>query len=247
MKQLIIRLDDACPYRDIVKWDRMENLLDKYGIKPLIGIIPNCQDPTMVSIYEQDLNFAKRISSWIKKGYTLALHGNTHVYSTVSGGINPVNNRSEFAGLSLAEQESKIKEGMATLKEMYNIVPKVFFAPSHTFDDNTLIALKKCSEIRNISDTIANDSYQKNGFTFVPVQSGVVRNLPFNTITFCYHPNTMNDDIAWDRLESFLSTNSKYFISYEDVMTSNRNLNIIDKIYSWLYFFKKRFLLKTII
>ena len=239
MKQLIIRLDDACPFRDIDKWDRMEALLDKYGVKPLIGVIPNCQDPTMVSVYEEDLNFAARIKSWVEKGYTLALHGDTHVYSTESGGINPVNKRSEFAGLPLSEQKAKIKEGMNILKEKYGIVPKVFFAPSHTFDENTIVALKECTLIRNISDTIANAPYCRDGFTYVPVQSGVVRNLPFETVTYCYHPNTMKEESVWECLEAFLKINHKQFISYEEVIESKRPCSILDKFYSWLYFTKK--------
>lgn len=239
MKQLIIRLDDACPFRDIDKWDRMEALLDKYGVKPLIGVIPNCQDPTMVSVYEEDLDFAARIKSWVEKGYTLALHGDTHVYSTESGGINPVNKRSEFAGLPLSEQKAKIKEGMNILKEKYGIVPKVFFAPSHTFDENTIVALKECTQIRNISDTIANAPYCRDGFTYVPVQSGVVRNLPFETVTYCYHPNTMKGKSAWECLEAFLKINHKQFISYEEVLETKRPRSILDKFYSWLYFTKK--------
>ena len=30
-----MRLDDASEYMDVEKWQRMENLLDKYGIKPM--------------------------------------------------------------------------------------------------------------------------------------------------------------------------------------------------------------------
>ena len=45
----LIRLDDACPYMDRVKWQRMENILDKYGVKPLVGIIPaNADLKTMI-------------------------------------------------------------------------------------------------------------------------------------------------------------------------------------------------------
>lgn len=44
-KQLILRLDDACEKRDLVKWDRIEVILDKYQIKPIVGVIPHCLDP----------------------------------------------------------------------------------------------------------------------------------------------------------------------------------------------------------
>lgn len=118
-----------------------------------------------------------------KKGWIIALHGYEHVFETTSGGINPVNNKSEFAGVNLEKQKKKISAGIEIFNEN-NIYPKVFFAPAHTFDENTLQALKDCSDIRIISDTIANDSYYYNGFTFVPQQSGKVRNLPLKLIHF---------------------------------------------------------------
>lgn len=85
----------------------------------------------------------------------------------------------------------------------HGIVPRVFFAPSHTFDENTLTALRECSAIRILSDTVANDVYTKDGFTFVPQQTGSVRALPLKTVTFCYHPNVM-DDATFERWKRFL-------------------------------------------
>ena len=97
MARYIMRLDDACEKRDIYKWDRIECLLDRYNIKPLIGIIPQCEDPAMDN-YEVDSEFWKRALGWIDKGWTIAMHGFNHVYGTACGGINPINKRSEFAG-----------------------------------------------------------------------------------------------------------------------------------------------------
>ena len=42
-----IRLDDACEKMNIPNWERMDALLDRYGIAPLVGIIPHCEDPDM--------------------------------------------------------------------------------------------------------------------------------------------------------------------------------------------------------
>ena len=116
----------------------------------------------------------------------------THVFETEEGGINPVNKRSEFAGVTLERQREKIRSGVEVLRS-HGIDPKVFFAPAHTFDMNTLEALRTESSIRIISDTIADRPYRRGDFTFIPQQSGHVRKLPFNTVTFCYHPNTMKD------------------------------------------------------
>ena len=66
MSKYIIRLDDAAEKMDITKWNKMEKLLDKYNIKPLVGVIPNCKDP-MMDIYQKDLNFWKKINMWEKK------------------------------------------------------------------------------------------------------------------------------------------------------------------------------------
>ena len=52
----LVRLDDACPTMDAVKWQRMETLLDAYEVKPMVGIIPHCQDPQLM-LDEPDPHF----------------------------------------------------------------------------------------------------------------------------------------------------------------------------------------------
>lgn len=235
MSKYIMRLDDACEKRDQANWNRMEQLLDSYEIKPLVGVIPHCEDP-MMEKYEIDHNFWKRVDDWLAKGWEIALHGYNHVYGTKDGGINPVNNRSEFAGESIEVQKNKIKSAVSLMREK-GLEPKVFFAPSHTFDENTILALKEESSIRIISDTIANDSYAEYGMTFVPQQSGRARILPFRTVTFCYHPNTMRD-IDFNRLEDFLREKSKRFIPFPTEV-SHRKKTIFDRILHYLYFVRR--------
>lgn len=213
----------------------MEQILDKYGVKPLVGVIPHCEDP-MMNQYEKDTEFWKRVVSWISKGWIIAMHGYNHVYRTERGGMNPVNRRSEFAGEPLEVQKAKISKGVLIMRE-HGIDPQVFFAPSHTFDENTLIALKECSNIRIISDTIANDVYSQFGFTFVPQQSGRVRKLPFKTVTFCYHPNVMNDD-EFVRLEKFLKRYKNYVPFPLEETT--RKLSIVDLLLNRLYFIRRK-------
>lgn len=229
-----MRLDDACEKMDVEKWNRMEELLDKYNIKPLVGVIPHCEDP-MMDQYQTDSSFWEKVHRWKNKGWTIALHGYNHVYSTECGGINPVNKRSEFAGLPLERQKEKIKKGVMILNE-HGIYPKVFFAPSHTFDENTLTALKEETEIRIISDTIAWNSYKKDEFTFVPQQSGRVRKLPLKTVTFCYHPNVMSEQ-DFDYLEKFLIENRFSDFSIE---AAARKQNVFEKILQRIYWRKHR-------
>ncbi len=231
----ILRLDDACERRDMEKWNRIEVLLDKYCIKPLVGVIPHCEDLTMDK-YTVDTKFVDRVICWREKGWTIAMHGYNHLYLTNCGGINPVNQRSEFAGVPLEEQRVRIRNGVEVMRS-YGFDPKVFFAPSHTFDENTLIALKEESNIRIISDTIANKPYYKYDFTFVPQQSGKVRLLPFKVVTFCYHPNEMVDS-DFIALEDFIIKHRKKFIRFP-LEIKKRKMGLYDLILRKLYFLKR--------
>lgn len=236
MSKYILRLDDACEKMDIEKWDRMEQLLDKYAVKPLVGVIPHCEDP-MMDDYPIDSSFWRKVNDWISKDWSIAMHGYNHVYSTDCGGINPINKRSEFAGEPLEVQKEKIRKGISVMRE-HGINPKIFFAPSHTFDKNTLLALKAESDINIISDTIANDVYYQDDFQFVPQQSGRVRKLPFKVVTFCYHPNMMQEnDFVY--LEQFLEKNVALFTRFELVVKGKRKKSISDKILKKIYFLRK--------
>ena len=112
------------------------------------------------------------------------------------------------------------------------------FAHSHTFDENTLVALKEESDIRIISDTIANDVYFENNFYFIPQQSGRVRKLPFKMVTFCYHPNMMKDE-DFEELEIFLKGRHSNFASVQDMKLKERPISNFDRILYAIYFAKK--------
>ena len=233
-----MRLDDASEYMDVEKWRYMEKILDKYNIKPIVGVIPNNQDPDMVNFYSKDDNFWEKVHNWDKKGWSIAFHGFSHVFETRKGGVNPVNDRSEFAGLSLEKQKEKIKKGLEIFKK-HGFNPRIFFAPAHTFDENTLQALKEETDIRIISDTIANDIYYENGFYFIPQQSGKVRKLPFRIITFCYHPNIMQQNDFFE-LEKFCKLQKNNFIDVSKVSFKKRKRTILDIVLKKAYFLKKR-------
>jgi len=211
----------------------MEALLDKYEIRPLVGVIPHNED-TSFHNYSEDKSFWGTVHEWENKGWTIAMHGYNHVYETSNGGINPVNTRSEFAGLKLNEQKGKIAKGMKIMQE-HGINPEVFFAPSHTFDNNTLVALKEQSNIRIISDTIAYDVYYENDFYYVPQQSGLVRKLPFKTVTFCYHPDKLEDK-DFKFLEKFIVSNKSKFTSFGNLRLITRKRNCIDWLLKKIYF-----------
>lgn len=235
--KFIIRLDDASEKMDIDKWDRIEKILDKYDIKPLVGIIPDCKDHDMEKYPICNEFWDAIIERWKNKKWVFALHGCHHTQETQIGGINPINKKSEYAGLSLDRQKFLIQRGLEILNA-HGIKPRVFFAPFHTFDLNTLIALKESCDIRIVSDTIANKPYKNNGILFVPQQCGSCRKIPLKVVTFCYHPNMMKE-ADFEKLDKFLQKNRKLNIPFPlDINYSKKS--VYDKLLSFLYFYLRK-------
>ena len=233
----LIRLDDASDHMNTANWDRIERILDENGIRPLVGVIPMNRDPMLLE-FAKDPGFWEKARAWQAKGWRIALHGYEHVYSSNCAGINPVHDRSEFAGHSLEIQRDKIREGVRILTDN-GLNPSAFFAPSHTFDENTLEALRLDSDIRIISDTVANDIYCRSGFTFIPQQAGRVRELPFKVTTICLHPNFTTDP-EFDEIEAFLSAHPGEFLDANAILPTMRKRNLLDRVYETAYFLKRK-------
>ena len=233
----LLRLDDACEHWNKHKWHKMHDLLNKYNVKPIVALIPKVEDEKFLC-YPTDPEYLKTIKQWIREGWTPALHGYNHVLFPSKGGLNPVNNRSEFVGLSLNKQIDKIKKGLKIL-ENNMIEPEIFVAPAHTFDRGTLEALKTETEIRIISDTIAHDVYWDGEYYFIPQQSGKVRALKSEIVTFCYHPNNVSDK-QFNILEDFLKLHYQEFGRFEDVKLKKRKKTLYDKMFSLLYFARQK-------
>ena len=233
----LIRLDDASDHMHIENWARIERMLDDNGIKPLVGVIPVNRDPMLLE-FPEDPGFWQKARDWQAKGWRIALHGYEHLYCSNSGGMNPVHNRSEYAGLPLDAQREKIRSGMDVLVEK-GLKPDVFFAPSHTFDGNTLEALRLESDIRVISDTVANDCYCRNGFTFIPQQAGRVRELPFRVTTICLHPNFTTEP-ELDEIEAFLKARPGQFLDPNAIEPTTRKKSLLDRGYELAYFLKRK-------
>ncbi len=230
----LLRLDDACPTMDSEKWDHIERILDNYGVKPMVGVIPANADPKQ-QIDNPNPKFWNKVKHWEKKGWAIALHGYDHCYISQERGINPLWPRSEFAGVPIDVQKEKIRNGIAIFAS-HGISPKYFFAPSHTFDENTLTALRECSDIRIISDTIGTKPYRKGDFIFFPQLGGHCMKISCPGIwTFCLHPSTMTDE-SFTKLQNFLN-NANKFISFDKLSLADiKSKSVGSKLLSWLYF-----------
>lgn len=236
----LIRLDDASEYMDVENWNKMEQLLGKYKVKPIVGVIPDNRDLDFISKYSYDDFFWDKVRRWEHQGWCIAMHGYQHKFCSDEKGINPINKYSEFAGIKLEEQKKMLYKAYEIMMNN-GIKPEIFFAPAHTFDENTIVALKEKTPIRIISDTIASDVYYENEIYYIPQQSGRVRKLPLRVVTFCYHPNNMISE-DFEKLEQFIiKTKEEWVCDYRQIL-KKRKKNLLDKVLFHIYFGKKRYL-----
>lgn len=237
----LIRLDDACPTMDAKKWQRIESILDIYGVRPMVGVIPANNDPKQMSD-SSDGGFWAKVKRWEKKGWAIALHGYDHCFISDAGmsGLNPLWHRSEFAGVSLARQKEKIRKGVEVFRSN-GLDPKYFFAPAHTYDKNTLQALREESNIRIISDTIATKPYCKDDFVYIPQLGGHCIEMKIPGIwTFCLHPSAMKEE-DFDTTERFLNAHKDEMVAFDDLnLTDLKGKDLISRMLSWVYFTRRR-------
>lgn len=166
---ILIRFDDICPTMNWTEWERANEVLRKYHVKPLIGVIPDCQDPEL-KIAEPKVDFWDYIKSLQASGYTVAMHGCFHKYDINKHGIVNSSNKSEYAGHSYQKQYEKIKLGKEILLS-HGIETNIFFAPSHSYDENTLRALA-ANGFKYVSDGKSRKPLYRHGILCIPCRSG---------------------------------------------------------------------------
>lgn len=223
--KIAIRMDDITPDMDWAKFLRFKELCDLYQVKPLIGVVPANQD-TMLHIEKPRTDYWEYLHTLQSEGWCIAQHGCMHIYNTHKKGCFPLNALSEYAGNSYEEQYASLEKGQKILKE-HEIHTDIFMAPAHSYDYNTLKALKKLG-FTKITDGFGRQPYQWQGLTFYPIsfkQSNSLKQEKGYT-TFVVHANTMNDqDFA--RYEQMFAQYKDKFISYTEYLqvdTVKRNM-----------------------
>lgn len=216
---IAVRFDDICPTMDWEAFHKATELMDKYHIHPLLGVIPNNQDKELfIDPPRQD--YWDCLKSLQSKGYILAMHGVYHKYTQFSkrGMVNS-GKKSEFVGLSYQEQYNLIKQGKDILK-YHGIDTAIFFAPSHSYDRNTLKALA-ANGFRYISDGKSNKPYILDGIVCIPCKSFGVPKVGGKGIYIAvnhaheWRREDKKDD--WTRFEKFCKSYSGEIVSYEEL------------------------------
>tara|TARA_Y100000817_G_C16828514_1_gene532364 strand:+ start:442 stop:1212 length:771 start_codon:yes stop_codon:yes gene_type:complete len=218
---ILIRLDDIA---ENMNWDLMkktELLFEKYAIKPVLGVIPENKDNELLA-YPKNNDFWEQVRVWKNKGWEIAMHGHTHVYDKICKKDDYFNygGGSEFSGHSLETQKLRIKNGLKKFNEE-KIKIRTFFAPNHTYDKNTFVALKSFG-INQIIDGYGFMPYTENDIKFIPQLFYKVFALPFGIQSTQIHLNYWNEK-DFDNFEKFVKKNSNKIITYDQALKKCNN------------------------
>ena len=190
---VIVRFDDICPTMNMALFNKGLELMVSKNIKPLIGVIPDCQDPDLF-IEKENPHFWDMIRSLQEQGYVIAMHGVNHIFDSPSKGIVTSRVGSEFAGHTLREQIEKIKKGKDILLS-HGITTEVFFAPAHSYDNNTLKALSICG-FKYMSDGKSFKPYMKHGIKCLPCRASGIPSMRLGK----YHTAVVHTH-EWQRID----------------------------------------------
>jgi len=243
MRQISVRFDDICPTMNYEKFELANNALREIGIKPLLGVVPECKDPELL-IEQEHSDFWTYIRELQKQGYIIAMHGYTHFCDTHGKGVVNDSPNSEFVGLPYEVQFERIRKGKEVLLQ-HGITTNIFFAPSHSYDRNTLKALK-ANGFRYISDGKSCKPYVQEGIICIPCRStGIPRIKNRGSYLLVLHTNQWVRSDKRHSEESFLNICKQHrldMVDFSCFMSEPCGFYMIQKIEEWVYiWYKKRF------
>ena len=193
MSKYLMRFDDINANMDWERFFILKKILEKYNIKSVLGVVPKCEDLSL-KMYPSNSNYYtnSKYQDVQTDGDCIAQHGYKHKYDSNLRGNYGSANKSEFAGHSFDTQFEKLNKGKLILKN-HSLWEPVFMAPGHSFDSNTLKALKKLN-FKIVLDGFSLFPFKKSQLTFAPQISSkpLPKFLP-GLSQLCVHINTISD------------------------------------------------------
>jgi predicted deacetylase len=227
--QYLLRIDDLCPTVHAQRWRRLRTLLEEFNVRPILAIVPANADRDLDASPTAP-GFWRDMRAMQAAGAATALHGLTHVCSVRGRSLIPLHTSSEFAGATLDLQGERIARGLSIMRD-HGLAPKLFVAPRHGFDRNTLLALRE-QGIGFISDGFARVPLVRFGVIWIPMQLWSPAPRKQGLWTICIHPNT-TDDARFKELRSFLVRYAGQFTSFDRIVAESgpAHLGIFERSY----------------
>ena len=210
----LIRFDDLCPTMLNEPLERYLALIGRYGVRPILAVIPDNQDPEL-RLRDRDSDFWDRIRALEQGGATIAMHGYRHQCTSRGKSLLGLHTDSEFAGVEEAQQRIWIRCGLNLLRDQ-GLCPRLFVAPRHGFDNSTLRALAR-EGLGILSDGFARRPFTRRDVIWIPQQLWEPVEKSSGLWTICIHTNTAPASLE-QKLESFLEQNAKYVTCFDDVI-----------------------------
>lgn len=217
MSKYLIRFDDITADMDWDKFMPIKKVLEENNIYSVLGVVPKNEDETLKirpGLSEEE--FFIKVREFKEYGDTIAQHGTYHVYKTKNSGLMDIHNVSEFSGLSYDEQFNKLEIGKKIL-EKNEVWQPYFMPPYHSFDINTLKALKSLY-FKAVTDGYGFYPYQIEGITLIPQLSMPIHLIPFGVQTISLHTNLI-DQAGTHRVIKFIEQNKNNFITFEEALS----------------------------
>jgi predicted deacetylase len=230
--QYLLRFDDLCPTVSRSGWERFLPLIEEFGVRPILAVVPDNRDRELERA-EPDPGFWARIRAMEAAGAAIALHGYRHLCRNEGKGLVPLHRHTEFAGVPEDVQRHWIAAGLDILRAQ-GLNPRLWVAPRHGFDRNTLLALRS-EGIGLLSDGLARIPFTRGGITWIPQQLWAPVEKPRGLWTICVHTNTARESLL-EQLRDFLRRHAAQFTTVDRVVNelTPAKLSTAERLYEIL-------------
>ncbi|HEX8812974.1 MAG TPA: DUF2334 domain-containing protein [Terracidiphilus sp.] len=227
--QYLLRIDDLCPTVHRRRWERLAAIIGEFGIRPILAVVPDNQDSELQQS-PPDPEFWAKIRDMESGGAAIAIHGYRHQCVQRGKSFVPLHRYTEFAGKPLEEQREMLRLGLEMLR-VEGLNPRLWIAPRHGFDWNTLVALQDAG-IGYLSDGFAQRPFLRGGVVWIPQQIWAPEPRNRGLWTICLHPNSVTHTHAQE-LRSFLTSYASQFTSFDRIISDNHasQLGFTERLY----------------